>query len=149
MLIYIGSDHAGYNFKGVLKDYMGTNGHEVVDLGAFSEDSVDYPDIAREVAEKVYENHASLGILVCGTGTGMSIAANKHIGIRAASCTSETMAQYARTHNNANVLCLGERILESEEEAKKIVDVFLGSEFEGGRHQDRVDKMMAMEKEGK
>ncbi|MBT5016206.1 ribose 5-phosphate isomerase B [Candidatus Peregrinibacteria bacterium] len=149
MLIYIGSDHAGYNFKGVLKDHMEAQSHEVIDLGAFSEDSVDYPDIAREVAEKVYENHASFGILVCGTGTGMSIAANKHIGIRAASCTSEIMAQYARTHNNANVLCIGERILENEEDAKKIVDVFLGSEFEGGRHQDRVDKMMAMEKEGR
>ncbi len=148
MLIYIGSDHAGYHFKGVLKDYL-KSGHEVVDLGVFDESSVDYPDIAREVAEKVYENDHSFGILVCGTGTGMSIAANKHIGIRAASCTTEVMAQYARSHNNANVLCLGERILESEDEAKKIVDAFLGASFEGGRHEKRVKKMMDMEKEGR
>jgi ribose 5-phosphate isomerase B len=149
MLIYIGSDHAGYRFKTIIKTYLEERTDEVIDLGTFSEDSVDYPDIAREVAEKVYENHGSLGILICGTGTGMSIAANKHIGIRAASCTNEVMAQYARTHNNANILCIGERVLDNEEAAKKIVEVFLGSTFEGGRHEKRVEKMMDIEKIGR
>ncbi len=149
MLIYIGSDHAGYRFKTIVKSYLEERKEEVVDLGTFSEDSVDYPDIAREVAEKVYENHGSLGVLICGTGTGMSMAANKHIGIRAASCTNEMMAQYARTHNNANVLCIGERVLKDEEEAKIIVNAFLGAKFEGGRHATRVDKMMDIEKEGR
>lgn len=146
MLIYIGSDHAGYRFKTIIKAHLDEHNNEVIDLGTFSEDSVDYPDIAREVSEKVYENPESLGILICGTGTGMSIAANKSAGIRAASCTSEIMAQYARQHNNANVLCLGERILGDENAARRIVDVFLTSEFEGGRHERRVEKIMGIEK---
>lgn len=146
MLIYIGSDHAGYRFKTIIKAHLDGRGDEVVDLGTFSEDSVDYPDVAREVSEKVYENQESFGILVCGTGTGMSIAANKKTGIRAASCTSEIMAQYARQHNNANILCLGERILKDENMATHIVDAFLTAEFEGGRHEKRVEKIMEMEK---
>ncbi len=146
MRIYIGSDHAGYSLKEKLKPHVESLGHEVTDLGTFSEDSVDYPDIAREVAEKVFENGGVLGILICGTGTGMCMAANKHVGIRAASCTDVKMAEYARSHNNANILCMGERILGDEEIAQQITKAFLETEFEGGRHERRVEKMMDIEK---
>ncbi|HCW32656.1 MAG: RpiB/LacA/LacB family sugar-phosphate isomerase, ribose 5-phosphate isomerase B [Candidatus Peregrinibacteria bacterium GW2011_GWF2_39_17] len=138
--LYLGSDHAGYGLKNNLKDYIETLGYTVVDLGVFSEATYDYPDIAREVAEKVYENLGSFGVLICGTGTGMCIVANKHVGIRGASCSTEELAHYARAHNNANVLCLGQRIID-EEKAKKILAVFLKTPFEGGRHQARVDKI--------
>ena len=147
MRIYIGADHAGYTLKEGLKDHIESLGYEVTDLGAFSEDTVDYPDIAREVAEKVYENGGMLGVLICGTGTGMCMAANKHTGIRAASCTDEQMAMYARSHNHANILCLGQRVLNSEDLAKQITKKFLETEFEGGRHEKRVDKIMEVEKD--
>ena len=140
----MGADHAGYQFKDMLKDYVESLGHDPVDLGTFNEDSIDYPDIAREVAEKVYENEGSLGLLICGSGTGMCIAANKHIGIRAAACTTPRLAEYARKHNDANILCLGQRMIE-EEMARNVTKVFLETEFEGGRHQIRVKKMMAAE----
>lgn len=145
MHIYIGSDHAGYVLKNKLHDYIEKElGVSVVDLGAFNQDTIDYPDIGREVAEKVFENPGSLGILVCGTGTGMCIAANKHKGIRAASCQNETLARYARAHNDANVLCLGERIV-GEEVARNTVKAFVETSFEGGRHEARVNKIKAME----
>lgn len=142
MRVYIGSDHAGYALKNGIKDYIQSLGHEITDLGAFDESPADYPDIAREVAEKVYENghNGSFGILICGTGTGMCITANKHVGIRAAACTDETLARFARAHNDANVLCLGARII-SEDIAKNVVKVFLETSFEGGRHQRRVEKI--------
>lgn len=144
-LVYLGADHAGFPLKKELFAYLESDlGHEVTDLGTFSEDSMDYPDIAREVAEKVYENDGSLGILVCGSGTGMCIAANKHVGIRAASCTTVYLAEQARKHNDANVLCLGARVVDFET-AKPIVKAFLEASFEGGRHAARVDKINAME----
>lgn len=139
MTIYIGSDHGGYDLKQAVKKHLDEKGIDYTDLGCFSNDPVDYPDVAREVCEKVYEND-TFGILICGTGLGMSMAANRRKGIRAAVATNEEMAELARKHNNANVLCLGGRIL-NEELTVPIVDEFLGTEFEGGRHEGRVTKI--------
>lgn len=139
--VYIGSDHAGYEMKESLKKYMTEKGVKFLDLGSFSSESVDYPDIAREVCEKVVDEKSSLGVLICGTGVGMMMTANKRAGIRAAACTHEQMAKMARLHNDANVLCLGSRIIASEL-AKQILDVFLETEFEGeDRHKRRIAKM--------
>lgn len=141
MNLYIGSDHAGYSMKNSLKEYLIGAGHDVVDLGAFSEDSVDYPDIAREVSEKVLENPGVLGILICGTGIGMQMTANKLKGIRATVATDENMAEMSRRHNDANVITLGGRTTDLEL-AKKIVDKFLSTEFENEeRHVRRVKKI--------
>ena len=144
MQIYIGSDHGGYEMKGNLVEYLKGQDLDVVDLGCFSEDSVDYPDIAREVSEKVTENEGSKGVLICGTGIGMQMMANKMPGIRATVATDENMAEMSRKHNNANVLTLGGRTTELEK-AKSIVSAFLGNEFEKGeeRHVRRVNKMNA------
>ncbi len=142
MQIYIGSDHGGYEMKNSLKDYLIDRVHDVTDLGCFSTDSIDYPDIAREVAEKVAENPGSRGVLICGTGIGMQIAANKIPGIRATVATDEHMAEMSRKHNDANVITLGGRTTEMEM-AKKIVDTFLSTNFENEeRHTRRVEKMM-------
>jgi len=142
MQIYIGSDHGGYEMKNALKKYLVEVGNDVVDLGCFSTDSIDYPDIAREVAEKVAENPGSRGVLICGTGIGMQIAANKIPGIRATVATDEHMAEMSRKHNDANVITLGGRTTEMEM-AKKIVDTFLSTNFENEeRHTRRVEKMM-------
>lgn len=140
-VIYLGSDHAGYQMKNMLKEYIEQK-YPVTDLGTFSEASFDYPDIAREVGEKVLENKDSLGILLCGSGIGVCMAANKLKGIRAANCTDEHMAEMARRHNDANVLTIGARIT-NPELAKKIVDKFLTTDFESGeeRHVRRVQKM--------
>lgn len=142
MRIYIGSDHAGYTLKEALQKHLESQSHEVVDLGCFQESSIDYPDIAHEVADKVAENKGSYGVLICGTGIGMSMAANTIPGVRAAVCTSEEMAEMTRRHNDANVLCLGARLI-PEELAKKITDKFLITEFESGeeRHVRRVNKI--------
>lgn len=141
MNLYIGSDHAGYSMKNSLKEYLIGAGHDVVDLGAFSEDSVDYPDIAREVCEKVLENPGAFGILICGTGIGMQMTANKLRGIRATVATNENMAEMSRKHNDANVITLGGRTTDLEL-AKKIVDKFLATEFGGEeRHVRRVRKI--------
>lgn len=144
MRIYLGADHAGYKYKEMLMDSLHEHGHDPVDLGTFSEVSVDYPDFAREVAEKVYENKGSYGILICGSGTGMAMAANKHVGIRAAACSTEWLAEYARKHNDANVLCLGARVV-APEMATEIVKVFLSTAFEGGRHEARVAKINSLD----
>lgn len=144
MKIYIGSDHAGFPLKETLRDHIREKGHEVMDLGTFSEESVDYPDLAREVAEKVRENKDTLGVLVCGTGIGVSIAANKLKGIRAANVHDVNEATLSRQHNNANVVTVGARTLQPQT-AKDIVDAFLATPFEGGRHQARVDKITAIE----
>lgn len=141
MNLYIGSDHAGYSMKNSLKEYLIGAGHDVVDLGAFSEDSVDYPDIAREVSEKVLENPGAKGVLICGTGIGMQMTANKLKGIRATVATNEGMAEMSRKHNDANVITLGGRTTDLEL-AKKIVDKFLSTEFENEeRHVRRVKKI--------
>ena len=144
MKIAVGADHAGFELKNKIKQWLGQQGIEVRDEGTNSGDSVDYPDYARKVGEDVAEKRADLGILVCGSGIGMSIAANKVPGVRAANVTSEYEAELSRQHNDANVLALGARIL-SEDEARKIVQKWLQTSFAGGRHQRRVEKISAIE----
>ncbi len=143
--VIFGSDHAGLILRAVAIRVAREKGLEVEDLGPFSADSVDYPDYARAVAEAVASGQARFGVLVCGTGIGMSISANKVKGVRAAHCTTEYEARMARAHNDANVLCLGERVL-GVGQAGAVVATFLAQPFEGGRHQRRVDKIMSMEK---
>lgn len=141
MQIYIGSDHAGYDMKNALKKHLIEGAHDVTDLGCFSTDAVDYPDIAREVCEKVSENSGAKGVLICGTGIGMEMTANKVPGIRATVATDENMAEMSRKHNDANVITLGGRTTELEM-AKKIVDKFMTTEFENEeRHVRRVKKI--------
>lgn len=152
-LVYIGSDHAGFADKDELKKYLIESGREVTDLGCFNEESVDYPDIAREVGEKVLESPGSFGVLLCGTGIGMSMAANKLHGIRAALCGDENAAEMARRHNDANILTMGARTAETEM-LKKILEKFLVTKFEGAdpageRHLRRVQKMTEIEKNKK
>jgi ribose 5-phosphate isomerase B len=142
--VIAGSDHAGLALRAEAVRIAREQGFEVQDLGPFSGESVDYPDYARQVAEAVASGAARFGILVCGTGIGMSIAANKVKGVRAALCTSEFEARMARAHNDANVLCIGERVLGGGLGAA-VVAAFLGGPFEGGRHQRRVDKIRALE----
>jgi ribose 5-phosphate isomerase B len=143
--IIAGSDHAGRELRAEAVRVAREKGFEVEDLGPFSGDSVDYPDFARRVGEAVAAGRARLGILVCGTGVGMSIAANKVRGVRAAHCVTELDARMARAHNDANVLCIGERVL-GLGQGGAVVAAFLDGRFEGGRHQRRVDKTMALEK---
>ncbi len=138
---YVGSDHGGVTLKGHVVQWLKEGGHGVEDLGCFSSESVDYPDIARAVAERVAADGGSLGILVCGTGIGMSMAANKVAGIRAAVVTDPFMSRMAMEHNDANVLCLGERVL-GIGLAREVLEAYLGAEFEGGRHARRVAKIM-------
>ncbi len=140
-----GSDHAGLALRAEAVKAARAAGLEVEDLGPFSGESVDYPDYAKAVAEAVAAGRAKLGILVCGTGIGMSIAANKVKGIRAAHCTTEFEARMARAHNDANVLCLGERVVGLGLGAA-IVKTFLETSFEGGRHARRVQKMTDLER---
>jgi len=142
--VIAGSDHAGLALRAEALKVARELGFEVEDLGPFSGESVDYPDYARRVAEGVASGRARLGLLVCGTGIGMSIAANKVRGIRAALCRTEYEARMARAHNDANVLCLGERVLGAGQ-AGAVVKAFLEQPFEGGRHQKRVDKIAALE----
>lgn len=144
MKVAIGSDHAGYDMKENIKKYLISQNVEVVDCGTHSDSSVDYPDYAKTVCTKVSDKETALGILVCGTGIGMSIAANKIHGIRAALCLYPTMAELSRKHNNANVLVLGGRIMGTDI-ARWTVDAFIRTSFEGGRHQNRLDKIERME----
>jgi ribose 5-phosphate isomerase B len=140
MKIAIGADHAGFYLKEKLKTYLIEKGHEVKDFGTNSEQSVDFPDFAHPVANSVEKKEVDLGILMCGSGNGINMAANKHAGIRAALCWNSEIAKLARQHNNANILTLPARFIE-EAEAKKCVDVFLATPFEGGRHEGRVKKI--------
>ena len=135
--IIIGSDHGGFNLKNAILDYLKSKGYEVEDYGCYSTESCDYPIIAKSVAQKVLDSD-SRGILVCGTGIGVSIVANRFQGIRASHCTDTFTARMTRMHNNSNVLCLGERIT-GVGLALDIVDIWLKTEFEGGRHQNRID----------
>jgi ribose 5-phosphate isomerase B len=144
--IAIGADHAGFRLKETVKARLAREGLDVVDLGTTSDESVDYPDFAAAVAHRVTSGAADRGILVCGTGIGMSIAANKVRGIRAASVTDLESARYSRSHNDANVLSLGARIT-APDLALQIVQVFLDTPFSGGRHQRRIDKIAALESE--
>lgn len=138
MKIVIASDHAGFELKEALKSQLAE--YEVIDLGCDSTERCDYPDFGSAAAEKIAKNEADYGIIICGSGIGISIAANRIAGARAALCTTEEMAQLARQHNNANILALGAR-LTSPEEAAKITQAFLNTEFEGGRHTKRVEKL--------
>jgi ribose 5-phosphate isomerase B len=144
--IAIGSDHAGYRLKELLRAELAPLGHELHDLGAYSEASVDYPDIAAPLARSVVQGEAELGIVICSNGVGVSIAANKVGGIRAALCHDAWSAARARQHTNANVLALGALAI-GEQVALDIVRAFLSNEFEGGRHARRVDKLDALDAE--
>lgn len=140
MHLYFGSDHAGFALKESLKKQAEEKQIPHTDVGCFSQDSCDYPLIARELGEKIAEYPESMGVLICGSGIGMSIAANRIKGVRAAECSNEEYAKLARQHNNANVLCMGARLVD-EPTAKKMMDVFLNTPFEGGRHARRVEQL--------
>ena len=146
MRITLGADHAGFELKEKLKRYLQGQGLQVEDRGTNSTVSVDYPDFARAVGEDVAAGRADFGILTCGSGVGMAIAANKVPGVRAANVTSEGEAQLSREHNNANVLALGARLLD-DAQAMSIVDKWLHTAFAGGRHERRVEKIAQIEKE--
>lgn len=136
----IGSDHAGFHYKEQLKTWLTAQGWQVDDKGTYSTDSTDYPDYAHPVATMVEEGKAAAGILICGSGNGVCMTANKHQGIRAALCWNEELATLARQHNNANVLCMPERFV-SYEVAQNMTELFLATAFEGGRHERRVEKI--------
>lgn len=138
--IAIGADHAGFEYKEALKKNLTSAGWKVEDKGTYSTDSTDYPDYAHPVAEMVASGKASAGVLVCGSGEGVCMTANKHHGVRAALCWNEEVASLSRQHNNANIICLGARFV-SVELAEKMTDVFLSTAFEGGRHERRVEKI--------
>ena len=138
--IAIGSDHGGFEYKEKIKKHLVEKGYDVIDVGTFSKESCDYPVIAQNLTQKIIDNELEKGILICGTGIGMSIAANKVKGIRAALCGDTFSARATRAHNNSNVLCLGERVI-GIELAFDIVDIWLSTEFEGGRHQRRIDML--------
>ena len=144
MKVSIASDHAGFEQKQMLVAHLQGAGHQVIDRGPDSDDRVDYPDFAELVAKDVVSGQAQRVVLVCGTGIGMAIAANKVDGIRAANIVSEEFAALTREHNDANVITVSGRFV-SEEENRKIVDTFLSTEFAGGRHAGRVEKIMALE----
>lgn len=144
MRISIGSDHAGFEQKEALANYLVSRGYEVHDFGPFSDDRVDYPDYAQLVCESIQDGEAERGVLVCGTGIGMAISANKMRGIRAANVTSSEFARLAREHNDCNVLAVSGRFVPLEDN-EKIVDAFLETDFAGGRHAGRVEKMMALQ----
>ncbi|MCI7505202.1 MAG: ribose 5-phosphate isomerase B [Coriobacteriaceae bacterium] len=144
MKISIGSDHAGFEQKELLKAYLEELGHEVVDRGCYSEERVDYPDHAVPVAEDVAQGDSERGVLVCGTGIGMALAADKVAGIRAANIINPQFAQLCREHNDCNVITLSGRFVEFEEN-KRILDAFLTTEFGGGRHAGRVCKIMELD----
>lgn len=138
--IAIGADHAGFELKEHLKKWLALNGYESKDFGTTSNESADYPDFAHPVADAVSKNEFDLGILICGSGNGVAMTANKHPGIRAAICWKEDLAALAREHNDANILCLPARHISSSL-AEQITDQFLNASFEGGRHARRVDKV--------
>jgi len=138
--IQIGSDHAGVELKASIKSYLEAQGYSMQDFGTHNTDSMDYPDVAHPVANAVLNDANSLGVLICGSGNGVCLTANKHQGIRAALCWLPELGALARQHNNANILCLPARFI-SEQTAKEIVDAYLNAEFEGGRHQNRVGKV--------
>lgn len=139
-IIPIGCDHAGFLLKNSIISALSSKGYECLDFGCLSEESIDYPDYAHAVSNYITENEGTMGILICGSGNGINMTANKHKDIRSALCWKEEIASLARQHNNANILTLPARFL-STEEAIKIVNVFLNTEFEGGRHLLRINKI--------
>lgn len=140
MLIPIGCDHAGFQLKQTIISHLRSLGHEVYDFGCYSEESIDYPDFGHPVANMVEENSGMLGILICGSGNGINMTANKHKGIRSALCWMPEIAKLAREHNDANVIALPARFID-ESSAIEAVNLFLSTAFEGGRHQTRIDKI--------
>lgn len=144
MRIFLGADHAGFPLKEQVEGWLRSAGHEVTDVGTNGEESVDYPDYAKTVGEAVARHDADFGVLVCGTGLGMAIAANKVPGVRAIQASDPDMARMARLHNDANVVTLPGRYI-SLEQAGAVLDAFLTTEFEGGRHQRRVDMISALD----
>ncbi|NOQ32140.1 MAG: ribose 5-phosphate isomerase B [Helicobacteraceae bacterium] len=143
MKFYVATDHAGIDMKDFTVEYLKAKGYEVEDLGPFNKDRVDYPDYAVKVCENVLEDKGSFGVLICGSGIGMSMAANRFSGIRAALCHDAFTASVARAHNDANILCFGERIV-GQGVATSIIDSWCNSSFEGGRHCGRVEKIEAI-----
>lgn len=144
MKIGIGNDHAAFELKNTIKAYLESHGHEVVDYGSYSAERCDYPVFGEKVALAVRSGEVERGVLICGTGVGISIAANKVRGIRAAVCSEPFTAQMVRRHNDAQIIAFGARVV-GVDMAKMIVDSFLGAEFEGGRHQNRIDLIAAIE----
>lgn len=140
LAVAIGADHAGFEYKEMLKAALLADGWQVEDKGTYSLDSVDYPDFAHPVASAVEIGACSFGVLICGSGEGVCITANKHQGIRASLCWNNEVAQLSRQHNNANVICLPARFV-SEEAAKEMLQSFINTPFEGGRHENRVNKI--------
>lgn len=140
MKIAIGSDHAGFDYKESLRQKFTEQGFQITDFGAYSTDSADYPDFAHPVAQAVESHAADFGILICGSGNGVCITANKHRGVRAALCWNDDLATLARQHNNANVICIPSRFVDLNT-ALSMAETFLRTEFEGGRHQRRVEKI--------
>jgi ribose 5-phosphate isomerase B len=145
-MIVLGSDHGGLELKIAVQRLLAERGLEIRDMGTDNGDSVDYPDFAEKVALAVSSGEASLGVLICGTGIGMSIAANKYPGVRAALVTDEYMAKMAREHNNANILVMGGRVMTAEK-ARRLVEAWLDAEYAGGRHQRRLDKIARIEQD--
>lgn len=143
-MIAIGCDHGGLAIKNAVIDYMKKNGIKYKDYGCYTDESVDYPVYAYQVAQNVADGNADLGIICCGTGIGVSMAANKVKGIRAAVCTDEFCAEMTRRHNNANIMCMGGRVID-EEKAVKLASVFLNTPFDGGRHEKRVNMITEIE----
>ena len=144
MKIAIGCDHGGFEHKNAIKDHLIERGFEVTDCGIYENVSVDYPDIAVKVCDEITSGRCERGILVCGTGIGMSLAANKIKGIRAAALSDHYSAKYTRLHNNSNILCLGGRVV-GIGTALELADLFVDTEYEGGRHQRRLDKIAELE----
>ncbi len=144
-MLAIGCDHGGFELKGHIMNHLKEIGVEFKDFGCYDENSVDYPDIAEKVGKAVVSGECENGILICGTGIGISIAANKIDGVRAALCGDVYSAKMTKQHNNSNIICLGGRVT-GRELAFMIVDAWLGAEFEGGRHQNRIDKIHNLEK---
>ncbi|MFB3920401.1 MAG: ribose 5-phosphate isomerase B [Terriglobia bacterium] len=142
--IVLGADHAGFALKEKVRAYLASKGYEVDDQGPMTSDPVDYPDLAEKVATRVATKAADYGVLMCGTGLGMAITANKVNGVRAATCNDTLSAHFARAHNNANVLTMGGRLVD-DTTAQKILDVWLATPFDGGRHARRVDKIAALD----
>jgi ribose 5-phosphate isomerase B len=140
MKFYIATDHAGFILKAFVIEYLSAKGHEIIDLGPMSDERVDYPDFAKKCAGKVIADDGSFGILICGTGIGISIAANKVAGIRAALCHDAYTASMCRAHNDANILCFGERVV-GKGVIESMLNAFCETQFEGGRHGDRVAKI--------
>lgn len=138
--VAIGSDHAGFELKEAVISFLDGKKISYKDFGTYSADSVDYPDFAHPVANEVESGKASFGILICGSANGVSMTANKHAGIRAAVCWGDELAELARKHNNANILCLPARFIR-EGDAERMIDIFMQTEFEGGRHANRVNKI--------